>query len=169
MAGRLEPRVDRPFTEDGYGIPDHLDGTLPWSWAERRLTDSAVYWVASVRPDGRPHVTPIWGVWVDDAFWMEGGARTRRFKNLRLNRATVVTIERGDEALILEGDADLVTDLGDGLSDRLLGAYRKYLPSHGYEAEVSNWRHGIWRVAPRKVLGWSRFPVDCTRWTFGSG
>jgi hypothetical protein len=150
-----------------YGIPKNLKGTLPWSWAEERLRDAPIYWIATVRPNGRPHVTPIWGVWVDGAFWMEGGPRTRRFQNLALNPAVVVTLERGDDAVILEGDADLVTDLGDDLVDRLLAAYRKYIPTHGYEAERSNWDMGIWRVRPTKVLGWGNFPADTTRWTFG--
>jgi nitroimidazol reductase NimA-like FMN-containing flavoprotein (pyridoxamine 5'-phosphate oxidase superfamily) len=162
-----QPRVSRPYTADGYGIPEHLDGTLPWSWAEERLRDALVYWVATVRPDQRPHVTPIWGVWVDDAFWMEGGQRTRRFRNLAANPAVTVTLERGDDAVILEGDADLVTRLDEGLVQRLLSAYRKYLLNHGYEASRDNWVAGIWRVRPGKVLGWSRFPADTTRWTFG--
>ena len=135
-------------------------------WAEELLVEASVYWVASVRPIGRPHVTPIWGVWVDGAFWMEGGQRTRRFQNLRDNPATVVTVERGNDALILEGDAALVIELDDGLIERLLAAYRKYVPTHGYEAQVDNWRFGIWRVRPQKVMGWSDFPSDTTRWTF---
>jgi hypothetical protein len=160
------PRVDRPYIADDYGIPDHLDGTLPWAWAEERLAEAPVYWVSSVTPDGRPHVSPIWGVWVDGAFWMEGGSRTRRFRNLGANPAAVVTVERGNDAVILEGDADLVTDLDEGLTQRLLTAYRKYVASHDYEAHPDNWRDGIWRVTPRKVLGWSNFPADTTRWTF---
>jgi hypothetical protein len=161
-----QPRVGRPHIQDGYGIPDHLDGVLDWSWARERLTDESIYWVASVGPHNRPHVTPIWGVWVDEAFWMEGGARTRRFRNLAVNPATVVTVERGNDAVILEGDAELVTDIDDDLAERLLSAYRKYLPTHGYEAERSNWDMGIWRVRPRKVMAWSDFPADTTKWTF---
>jgi hypothetical protein len=161
-----EPRVDRPYIADGYGVPDTLDGTLPWSWAERLLAEAPIYWVASVGPDQRPHVTPIWGVWVDDAFWMEGGPNTRRFRNLARNPAAVVTIERGDDALIVNGNAELVTELDDGLISRLLAAYAKYLASHGYRAESENWRDGIWRVRPHKVLGWSSFPADTTRWRF---
>jgi nitroimidazol reductase NimA-like FMN-containing flavoprotein (pyridoxamine 5'-phosphate oxidase superfamily) len=161
-----EPRVSRPYIADDYGIPKHLDGTLPWSWAEERLREAPVYWVASVRPSGRPHVTPIWAVWVDGAIWMEGGAQTRRFKNMSGNPAVVVTIERGNDAVIVEGDADLVTELDDALVERLLAAYKKYVPTHGYEAQRSNWDAGIWRVRPHKVLGWSKFPADTTRWTF---
>jgi Pyridoxamine 5'-phosphate oxidase len=164
-----QPRVDRPHTEQGYGIPGSLEGTLPWSWASERLTAAPVYWVASVRPEGRPHVTPIWGVWVDEAFWMEGGSRTRRFINLQQNPAAVVTVERGNDAVIVEGDAEKVLQLDDGLLQRLLAGYAKYKASHGYQADAENWAEGIWRVTPRKVLGWSNFPTDCTRWTFERG
>jgi hypothetical protein len=161
-----EPRTDRPYIEDGYGIPESLEGTLPWAWAQERLETTSVYWVASVRPDGRPHVTPIWGVWVDGAFWMEGGPRTRRFRNLAENPAAVVHLERGDDVVIVEGVADKVTDLDDGLTRRLLAGYSKYIATHSYEADPVNWREGIWRVRPRKVMAWSRFPTDATRWTF---
>ena len=163
-----QPRVSRPYIADGYGIPDHLDGVLDWSWAHARLVEAAIYWVASVGPDSRPHVTPIWGVWVDEAFWMEGGPNTRRFRNLAANPATVVTLERENEAIIVEGHADLVADIDDALAERLLSAYRKYIPTHGYKAERSNWDMGIWRVRPHKVMAWSDFPADTTKWTFGA-
>src|SRR5687768_1036697 len=162
-----QPRVDRPLTEPGYGIPKSLKGTLGWEWVQDRMNEALIYWVASVRPDGRPHVTPIWGAWVDDAFWMEGGPNTRRFKNLAQNPASVVTVERGNDAIILEGDAERVFDLDDALTRRLLDGYAKYVKSHGYTAEAANWDDGgIWRVRPRKVLAWSNYPADATRWTF---
>ena len=113
-------------------------------WAEERLTEAPVYWVASVGPENRPHVTPIWGVWVDAAFWMEGGPNTRRFRNLKLNPATVVTIERGNDALILEGDAELVTDLDDALTQRLLAGFRKYV--------ANPWLRGASRQLARRDL-----------------
>jgi hypothetical protein len=131
------------------------------------MNEALIYWVASVRPDNKPHVTPIWGAWVDDSFWMEGGANTRRFKNLARNPATVVTVELGNDAIILDGDAERVYDLDDGLTKRLLDGYAKYIKSHGYKAEPANWDDGgIWRVRPRKVLAWSDYPKDATRWTF---
>lgn len=162
-----EPRVGRPRTEDGYGIPDSLEGTLPWSWARQRLAEASVYWVASVRPDGRPHVTPIWGAWVDEAFWMEGGRRTRRFRNLAQNPGVVVSIERGDDVVMVEGDAEQLAELDEGLVQRLLAGYAKYRSSHEYEADPANWQGGgIWCVRPHKALGWGSFPADATRWTF---
>jgi hypothetical protein len=162
-----EPKVDRPVTEPGYGIPESLSGMLSWDWVQERMSDALIYWVASVRPDARPHVTPIWGAWVDDSFWMEGGPNTRRFKNLAENPAAVVTIERGDDAIILEGDARRVYDLDEAVTRRLLDGYAKYRQSHDYAADPANWKDGgIWRVSPRKVLAWSNYPQDATRWTF---
>jgi nitroimidazol reductase NimA-like FMN-containing flavoprotein (pyridoxamine 5'-phosphate oxidase superfamily) len=145
-----EPSASRPYIADGYGVPKTLKGILPWSWAVERLEAAPVYWVASVGPDRRPHVTPIWGVWLDDAFWMEGGPNTRRFRNLRSYPAAVVTVERGDDALIVHGDAELVTDLSAELVERLLAAYRKYKPSHGYEAHPDNWQ---WHLAGPAAQG----------------
>ena len=46
----------------------------------------------------------------------------------------MVSVERGNDAVIVEGDAELVTDLDAELVERLLAAYRKYMPTHGYEA-----------------------------------
>jgi hypothetical protein len=48
----------------GYGVlpADQCSGLIAWAEAERRLTVSHDYWCATVRPDGAPHVTPVWGV-----------------------------------------------------------------------------------------------------------
>jgi pyridoxamine 5'-phosphate oxidase-like protein len=63
-----EPKPSRPYMP-GYGTksPTEGRGLLPWSWAEERLAQSHDYWVATVQPDGRPHLMPVWGVWDGDA------------------------------------------------------------------------------------------------------
>ena len=57
-----EPVADRPDMPEGYlgAAP------LPWSWAEEQLTDARNYWITTIGPTGRPHVRPVWGVWLDD-------------------------------------------------------------------------------------------------------
>lgn len=49
----------------GYGtLPEgEGDGLLPWSWAEERLVRSHDFWLATVTPDGAPHLMPAWAVW----------------------------------------------------------------------------------------------------------
>jgi hypothetical protein len=162
-----DPRIDRPKLPKGYGVPTSLKGALPWSWARERLDEALVYWVATTRPDGRPHAMPTWGAWVDDSFWMEGSSETQRMYNLARRPAAVVHVERRDDVVIVEGDAQQITEVAPELAKRLLAGYAKYKASHGYEADPANWQGGgLWLVRPRKVLGWSSFPTDTTRWTF---
>ncbi len=61
------PRADRPHMP-GYGLVDAGGGKglLPWSWAVEFLSKGRNYWVATTRPDGRPHVMPVWGIWMDE-------------------------------------------------------------------------------------------------------
>jgi len=159
------PLASRPFMP-GYGIagPDEGSGLLPWTWAEQRLTMSHDYWVATVWPDGRPHVTPVWGVWADVAFWFSSSSGSRKARNLgREARATAAT----DDALhpvMVDGTvtrvvapervawfADLVND--------------KYTTSYPVEFFTAN---ACFRLAPRSVVGLDTddFEGSPTRWTF---
>src|SRR4030042_4304618 len=54
-----------------YGLLDAGQGRglLPWEWAQERLEKSHNYWVATTRPDSRPHATAVWGIWWQNAFW----------------------------------------------------------------------------------------------------
>ena len=79
----------------GYGILPSAEGLLPWAWAQERLRASANYWLATTWPDGRPHVMPVWGVWLDGALWWSSGLRSRKARNLaRDPRCTVTTRTR---------------------------------------------------------------------------
>jgi hypothetical protein len=63
MAPRSKgPKASRPYMP-GYGILDAKSGSglLPWSVAVERLTEARNYWIATTRPDGRPHAMPVWG------------------------------------------------------------------------------------------------------------
>ena len=64
------------------------------------------YWVATVRPDGRLHAVPVWGVWLNGTFHFGGGRRTRKARNLAVNPR----LESGDDVVILDGVAEEITD-----------------------------------------------------------
>lgn len=89
----------------GYGLPHGSKGLLPWTWAERRLTRSRIYWIVTMRSDGAPHVMPVWGVWVERVFYFSTGARSRKARNLAANARCVVCTEDAAEAVIVEGVA----------------------------------------------------------------
>ena len=62
-----------------------------WSTARTELASAEVYWLSTVRPDGRPHVTPLLGVWLDGALYFCTGPDERKAKNLLSNPACVLT------------------------------------------------------------------------------
>lgn len=68
-----------------------------------RLRDERNIWLATVRPDGRPHVAPVWFVYVDDRIWIGTGLDSVRVRNLRSNPAASATLEDGDFPVVAEG------------------------------------------------------------------
>ena len=62
IATGTTPTRSRPSFPAGYGLPEGDEGMLDWSQVRQRLVASKHYWLATVRPDGRPHVVPRWGV-----------------------------------------------------------------------------------------------------------
>src|SRR5512133_2752112 len=60
---------------------------MPWDEAATVLGEAEIYWVTTVRPDGRPHVTPLVAVWLDDALYFCTGDDERKARNLRENRS----------------------------------------------------------------------------------
>jgi len=84
-----------------------------WARARGALQDAEVYWLSTVRPDGRPHVTPLLGVWLNGALHFCTGSTERKAKNLAANRHCVLTTGRNDLEgldLVIEGQAITVTD-----------------------------------------------------------
>ena len=74
MADR-EPLSDQPLGADD-AIP------APWAEARGRLEEAGTYWLATARPDGRPHVMPVLGAWLDGALSFSAGEASRKGKNL---------------------------------------------------------------------------------------
>lgn len=124
-----------------------------------------VYWLATTGADGAPHVIPIWGAWVDDHWYVEGGP-TRWQRNLRENPKLAIHIEIGSEVVIVEGAAvELVAPLTE-VATPILAGYAKYR-AIGYEASADNWTGGgLWELRPIKAFAWSVFPTDMTRFRF---
>src|SRR5262249_4050005 len=83
-------------------------GELPWVWASERLVRAHNYWIATTRPSGQPHSRPVWGVWLDTAFYFSTGSLAAQ--NLAVQPAIMVHLESGSEVVIVEGVAELVTD-----------------------------------------------------------
>lgn len=158
LPNKPEPQASRPHIP-GYGIPASIEGVLPWSHVEERMASSRNYWVGTVRPDGRPHVVPVWGVWVEGTLYFGGGPETRWSRNLAANPQVAVHLESGDDVVIVEGSVEQITDPNHPLATRIDDAYEaKYAMRHGLPC---------WVLRPRLAFAWSKFPDNTTRWRFG--
>lgn len=160
-------RASRPHMP-GYGIGPAESGTglLPWSWAEERLTRSTFFWLATVGAGGRPHVMPVWAVWSEGAAWFSSGLRSRKARNLAADPRCTLTTDDALEPVIVEGDAERVTDL-DRLAGFMAALDAKYETDYGAEfADPAV--NGVWRVAPDRAFGLVEddFTGSPTRWTF---
>src|SRR5260370_11980398 len=87
----IEPKASRPHWPDAVQNPSKdLRGLKPWPWALERLEKSHNYWISTTRPDGRPHLMLVWGVWWQDAFWFSTGPRTRKARNIAADPPIVI-------------------------------------------------------------------------------
>lgn len=163
------PSPDRPDIPKSYGIAGGSEGMLSWDWASERLQAARNYWITTVRPDGRPHAMPVWGVWVDGVLYFSTGRRTVKARNLATDPRLVVHLESGDDCVVLEGVAEEVAD--PALLTPADAAYAaKYInPETGEGFRLVG--HGdspTFALRPRLAHAWREqdFPVSATRWHF---
>ena len=161
------PKVDRPIFPDGYGIPTTDENLLAWGHVQERMDNAKNYWVCTVRPDGRPHCTPVWGVWLANTLYIEGSRETRRAQNLIANPNVSIHLENGNDVVILEGQAHEVQKPAPQLGQQLSQAFTKKYESQGYSPSPENWdQGGLFAIQPKTILAWTEFPKDTTRFTF---
>lgn len=162
-----EPVASRPHMP-GYGIagPREGGGLLSWSWAEQRLIRSHDYWVASVWPDGRPHVMPVWGAWNQSALWFSSGGKSRKARNLMADPRCAVTTDDPLTPIVLEGSAELIDNraLLAIFINRINVKYQASFTLDFLDPEVN----ACFKVKPSKVIGLSHenFTGSPTRWEF---
>lgn len=163
------PPASRPLAPSVYGIPASTDGMLSWSEVTHCLEASRTYWLATTRPDGRPHVVPIWGLWLEEAFYFGGSPTTRWARNLATNPAVALHVEDGDLVIIVDAVVDECqpdTDLTARLS---AASAAKYATGSESAQTTDGAQEGILRLRPTLVLAWRDFPRDATRWRFDGG
>jgi Pyridoxamine 5'-phosphate oxidase len=109
--------MDARNLADIYGAP-----LIEWTTIEGRLRQGMTQapgsggpnrhtsWLATINPDGSPHVTGVGALWVDGTFWFETGEHTRKGKNLARDPRCTMSIATEEFDLIVEGDAQRVTD-----------------------------------------------------------
>jgi hypothetical protein len=150
----------RPLMPRGYGISTDDAGELDWSWAEARLLGARNYWVCTSSPDAHPHVAPVWGLWIDDAFFFSSDPTSRKGRNIAAGSPVVMHLESGDDVVVIEGRAESPADKA--WLARVATAYQEK-----YDTPIvpDNPGHGMYVVRPTKVLAWREqdFPTSATR------
>jgi nitroimidazol reductase NimA-like FMN-containing flavoprotein (pyridoxamine 5'-phosphate oxidase superfamily) len=154
----------------GYGLPEGPDGLMPWSWAEHRLETSHNYWLATVRPDGRPHLMIIWGLWNEGVFYFSTGSHSRKALNLEGNAHCVIGTEQAHEAVVVEGRAEKLRDVAQ--LRELLSLYeRKYdYDMAAMREDILGLREPIFAVRPSVAFSLDEKAglQNSTRWRFAT-
>jgi hypothetical protein len=162
------PIVERPGMAAGYGIkPADPEKMLAWATVEAKLAAARNYWVCTARPDGRPHVAPIWGLWRDGALHFGTDPASRKARNLAANPELAVHLESGDDVVILEGAVELTED--PALIASIWPAYgEKYAMPQADLEQLAAMPSAIYRFRPRLAFAWleSSFPDTATRFRF---
>ncbi|WP_420802689.1 pyridoxamine 5'-phosphate oxidase family protein [Streptomyces cavernae] len=162
--GRVDPRYSSE------------DAVAPaWSEVEAMLAGAELFWISTVRPDGRPHVTPLPAVWANGALHFCTGPEERKALNLALNPHVVLTTgtntwNEGYD-LVVEGEAVRVSH--DDRLRELAGLWEaKYGSFWHFEVRGGCFHHGpgrafVFTVAPQTVFGFGKGePFSQTRWRF---
>jgi hypothetical protein len=150
---------------------------IPWSRALKQLGSSSAgtYWLATTKPDGRPHVAGVGALWVDGKIYFVSGMRTRKGRNLAANPSCVVSVSLTGIDVVFEGTAIRVTD-----RPTLLRLAQRYA-AQGWPASVSGtaltaeycapsagpapWN--LYVLRPSTAFGVSTAkPPGATRWRF---
>ena len=156
-----DPIARRPYMP-GYDVEGGDSGLLPWSWATDRLTRSHDYWLATVRPDGRPHVMPVWGAWDGEHVRFSTAPRSRKARNLTADPRCTLTTDVAQEPVVVEGTAELVTDRAE-VEAFTAASNAKYETGYAIDFYLEN---ALFRVRPSTVFGLveAEFTVSPTIW-----
>jgi nitroimidazol reductase NimA-like FMN-containing flavoprotein (pyridoxamine 5'-phosphate oxidase superfamily) len=177
IAGKETP-MDQPTTEldTRFSHPDAV--ATDWEETRRVLEGAQLFWISTVRVDGRPHVTPLVAVWLDDRLHFATGEDEQKAVNLRTNQNVILTSgcsewERGLD-VVVEGEAVRVT--GERVLHQLAEAWaKKWDGSWNYEVHEGGFRHEgssspvfVFAVKPVKVFAFAKGTFAQTRHVFSA-
>lgn len=156
-----EPHADRPNMPEGYGVPEDNDGLLTWGSVRERLEQAKNFWICTASMKNKPHARPLWAAWVDDTLYFDGALTTGWGRNLSVNPQVEVHLESGSEVVIIEGEFTVSNNLTPEAFARVQQSYKQR-----YEEYTPAAADGLYMIRPRKVLAWTSFPKDVTRFVF---
>jgi nitroimidazol reductase NimA-like FMN-containing flavoprotein (pyridoxamine 5'-phosphate oxidase superfamily) len=132
---------------------------LAWKWAEQRLKKGGTYWLATVWPDGRPHLMPVWALWNGGLLYFSTGPRSRKALNLENNPTCVIGTEQGFDAVVVEGTAVRAKRV----NTKVLREYKRK-----YDWDMTSLGNVVYVMRPQIAFGLNDKPEQATRWIFSA-
>ena len=167
MTTAPKPKFDDRFS-------DPASTATPWPDALAALEHAELYWLTTVRADGRPHVTPLIGVAHDGAMHFCTGLREQKAHNLAANPQVALTTGTNTWAqgldVVVEGAAVRVAD--NGALQEIADAYEaKYGSDWHFDVGDGVFGEGelaaaVFRIEPSKVLAFAKDPHGQTAYRF---
>ena len=167
--------MNEPATKLDTRFSDPDAVATEWDETRRVLETAELFWISTVRSDGRPHVTPLVAVWLDGAIHFATGATEQKAVNLSRNPHVILTTgcnqwDRGLDVMV-EGDAVQLTD--DDMLERLATAWAtKWDGRWDYEVRNGTFHHKgggaalVFSVTPTKILAFAKGTFSQTRHRF---
>ena len=170
--------MQKPVTELDPRFSDQNAVATNWEETRRVLENAELFWITTVRVDGRPHVTPLVAVWLDEAIHFATGAGEQKAVNLRTSQNVILTTgcnewEQGLD-VVVEGEAVHVID--ERVLARLATAWAtKWDGRWHYDVQQQSFRHEggndpvlVFAVKPAKVLAFAKGTFGQTRHSFSA-
>ncbi len=156
----MNAKIDRRFS-------DPSAEPTPWATTEGALADAELYWITTVRADGRPHVTPLVGLYHDGALHFCTGLREQKYRNLQGNANVAMTTGTNTWAegldVVVEGTIDQVTDndalqrVADAYVDKY-GEVWRFTVGDGVFDDNEGGPAAVFRIDARKVIAFAKAP-----------
>jgi general stress protein 26 len=162
-----------PVAELNEGFSEPGAAARPWAEVAEVLSGSEMFWLSTVRRDGRPHVTPLPAIWVDGVLHFCAGAHEQKAANLQSNPRCILTTGanrfRAGLDVVVEGTAARVT--GPAQLQRLAALWKSRLDwdfqvTDGGFLDPAGRTGLVFAVRPAKVLAFGKSPYSQTRYRF---
>jgi len=158
----MQTKIDRRFS-------DPSAEPTPWATTEDALKRAELYWITTVRADGRPHVTPLIGLYHDDAFHFCTGQREQKYKNLQAHPDVAVTTGTNTWAkgldVVIEGavtqlrDTPTLQQLADAFVAKYGEVWRFTVGDGGFGGQTDgDGPAAVYRVDATKVIAFAKEP-----------
>ncbi len=120
-----------------------------WRTLEAKLGREPTIWLATTRYDGRPHLVPVWFIWLHEKIYISTGSETQKFVNLTSNQSVALALPDTTQVIIIEGEATVADwQTVDAIADYF---YHKYEWDFRYD-DSADWR--LVEITPHKILAW---------------